>query len=82
MTSEDTNLKQHSGAKVIYRFLGGAALGAFVVIIPISYGSSIDLNLVQISIAFSLIISCGLLSSVWGDKFIDAVMRVLNSFAG
>jgi hypothetical protein len=82
MTSEDTNLKQRSGAKVIYRFLGGAALGAFVVIIPISYGSSIDLNLVQIGIAFSLIISCGLLSSVWGDKFIDAVTRVLNSFAG
>jgi hypothetical protein len=82
MTSEDTNLKQGSGAKVIYRFLGGAALGAFVVIIPISYGSSIDLNLVQIGIAFSLIISCGLLSSVWGDKFIDAVTRVLNSFAG
>jgi hypothetical protein len=82
MTSEDTNIKQRSGAKVIYRFFGGAVLGAFVVIIPISYGSSIDLNLVQIGIAFSLIISCGLLSSVWGDKFIDAVMRVLNSFAG
>ncbi|MBX9254190.1 hypothetical protein H1Q63_09565 [Desmonostoc muscorum CCALA 125] len=82
MTSEDTNLKQRRGAKVIYRFLGGAALGAFVVIIPISYGSSIDLNLVQIGIAFSLIISCGLLSSVWGDKFLDAVTRVLNSFAG
>jgi hypothetical protein len=81
MTSEDTNLKQRSSAKVIYRFFGGAVLGAFVVIIPISYGSSIDLNLVQIGIAFSLIISCGLLSSVWGDKFIDAVMRVLNSFA-
>jgi hypothetical protein len=81
MTSEETNLKQRSGAKVIYRFLGGAALGAFVVIIPISYGSSIDLNLVQVGIASLLVISSGLLSSIWGEKFIDAVMQVLNSFA-
>jgi ribosome biogenesis protein Tsr3 len=81
MTSEETNLKQRNGAKVIYRFLGGAALGAFVVIIPISYGSSMDLNLVQVGIASLLIISSGLLSSIWGEKFIDAVMQVLNSFA-
>ncbi|MCM0594182.1 MAG: hypothetical protein HEQ35_04905 [Gloeotrichia echinulata IR180] len=81
MTSENTDLKLRSRAKLIYRFLGGAALGAFVVSIPISYGSSIDLNLVQVGIASLLIISCGLLSSIWGEKFIDAVTRVLNSFA-
>jgi ABC-type antimicrobial peptide transport system permease subunit len=81
MNTEDSDLKLRSSAKVIYRFLGGAALGAFVVIIPISYGSSIDLNLIQISIALLLMVSCGLLSSVWGEKFIDTVMRVLN-FSG
>jgi len=80
MASRDTNLKQLSVTKVIYRFLGGAALGAFVVFIPISYGSYIDLSLVQMVIASLLVISCGLLSSVWGEKFIDTVMRVLNSF--
>lgn len=80
MTSEDTNLKQGNSAKFIYRFLGGATLGAFVVSIPISYGSSIDLNLVQLGIASLLIILCGLLSSLWGEKFIEAVTGVLNSF--
>ena len=80
MTSEDINLKQGNGAKFISRFLGGAALGAFVVSIPISYGSSIDLNLVQLTIASLLIISSGLLSSLWGEKFIEAVTGVLNSF--
>ncbi len=81
MASEDTDSKQASvtsATKAIYRFLGGAALGAFVVAIPILYGSSIDLSLVQVSIASALVISCGLLSSVWGEKFVDTVMRVLD----
>jgi hypothetical protein len=78
MTSKDTDSKQASVTKVIYRFLGGAALGAFVVAIPILYGSSIDLNLVQVGVASVLVISCGLLSSVWGEKFVDIVMRMLD----
>jgi hypothetical protein len=81
MTSKEANPKQRSVAKMIYRFLGGAALGAFVVMIPLSYGASIDLNLFQVSVVSLLVISCGLLSSLWGEKFIDAVMQMLNSFA-
>lgn len=78
MTSKDTDSKQASVTKVIYRFLGGAALGAFLVAIPILYGSSIDLSLVQVGIASVLVISCGLLSSIWGEKFVDMVMRMLD----
>lgn len=78
MTSKDTDSKQASVTKVIYRLLGGAALGAFLVAIPILYGSSIDLSLVQVGIASVLVISCGLLSSIWGEKFVDMVMRVLD----
>jgi hypothetical protein len=81
MNSENPNFKQRFCLKHIYRFLGGAALGAFIAIIPISYGSSTDLNWVQISIALLLVLSCGVLSSIWGEKFIDAVMNTLNSFA-
>jgi hypothetical protein len=81
MTSQNTDSKQRSVPQIIYRFVGGATLGVFVVIIPISYGSSLDLNLLQVGIASLLVISCGLLSSVWGEKFIDAVTRVLDSFA-
>ena len=36
MNSENPNFKQRFGLKHIYRFLGGAALGAFIAIIPIS----------------------------------------------
>jgi hypothetical protein len=81
MTSENTDAKRPAVTKAIYRFLGGAALGAFVVVIPISYGSSIDLNLAQVGIASALILSCGFLSIAWGEKFIDIVARTLNSFA-
>jgi hypothetical protein len=78
MSTEDTDSKA-STAKAIYRFLGGAALGAFVVATPMMYGSSIDLSWIQVSLASALSIACGLLSSVWGGKFIDMVMKVLNN---
>jgi ribosome biogenesis protein Tsr3 len=81
MTSENTDSKQPSVTKGIYRFLGGAALGAFVAAIPVFYGASIDLNLAQVGIASALILSCGFLSIAWGEKFIDIVARTLNSFA-
>lgn len=79
MTSENTDSKQPSVTKVIYRFLRGAALGAFIAVIPLLYGASIDLNLVGVGVASALIISCGLLSIVWGEKFIDIVMQALNN---
>lgn len=78
MASKDTDSKEVSVTKVIYRFLGGAALGAFLVAIPILYGSSIDLGSVQVGVASVLVLSCGLLSSVWGEKFVDMVMRILD----
>lgn len=81
MASEDTELKQRQSTKVIYRFLGGAALGALMVSIPISYGSLTDLNLVQVGVASLLVLSTGLLSSMWGEKFIAALTQVLDSFA-
>jgi hypothetical protein len=81
MTPEDTNPKQHSVTKVIYRFLLGTFLSsAFVVIVSTSYGSIMDLSLVQVGALSVLVILCGLLSSIWGEKFIDAVMRMMESF--
>jgi hypothetical protein len=81
MTSENPNPKQNPVTKVIYRFLMGALLGAFVIVIPISaYGSFADLGLVQVGFSSLLVISFGLLSSVWGKRFIDAVMETMDSF--
>ena len=80
MTSENTDIKQRFTPKVIYRFLGGAVFGVLVVTIPISLSSIDDLNLFHLFIALFLILLSGLLSSILGEKFIDAITRVLNSF--
>ena len=77
MTSEDSDLKKQS-TDVAYRFLGGAVLGAFMVLIPY-FLTSRELNLLDVGAALLLISSCGLLSSLWGKKFIEALMRSLES---
>lgn len=79
MTSDNTDSKQRSFTKVIYRFLGGAVLGVLVVLIPITYGTFNNWSSGQVGIASFLVILCGLLSIVWGEKFIDMVMRMLNA---
>jgi hypothetical protein len=85
MKFKDNDGKQAFVTKIIYRFFGGAALGTFVVAIFIlnelffNNESFNNLNLVRVSILIMLIISSGLLSIVWGEKFIDAVMRVLDN---
>lgn len=79
MTSENTDSKQSSSLKIIYRFLGGATVGTLILLIPATYGTFNDLGLVQAGVASLLLILCGLLSIVWGEKFIDLVMRMLNA---
>ena len=79
MNLNKSNSQFSPSIKTIYKFIGGTAFGAFMVIIPILYGASTDLNLFQVCFALLLIISSGLLSSIWGEKFIDAVMGVFNS---
>jgi ABC-type bacteriocin/lantibiotic exporter with double-glycine peptidase domain len=81
MTSEETNSKQTLIAPIVYRFFGGAALGAFMVAIPISYESPIDVSIVEVGVALLLVISCGFLSVIWGEKFIEAVAKVLNNIS-
>ena len=80
ITNEDKQIPQPAKTKPISRFLGGAALGTFAILIPISYSLPMDLNPVNIGFALLLVISCGLLSSIWGGKFIEGAMDVLNSF--
>ncbi|MEC4985035.1 MAG: hypothetical protein SAJ37_19095 [Oscillatoria sp. PMC 1068.18] len=81
MKPENSQQQKPSLNKSISRFIGGATLAAFLIFIPISYGGRIDLNLFQISIALLLAIFCGLLSTFFGQKFINAVMNSLENFS-
>ncbi|NET71876.1 MAG: hypothetical protein F6K62_13370 [Sphaerospermopsis sp. SIO1G2] len=79
MNLNKDNKQSGFSIKTIYKFCGGATLGAFLVSLPILYGASTDLSLFQVCIALIVIISFGILSSIWGEKFVDAVMNVFNS---
>ncbi len=79
ITSDNTDSNQRSPVNVIYRFIGGAVVGILVLLIPITYGEFNKFGLVQVGVAFVLMISGGLLSVSWGEKFIDTVTRMLNS---
>ncbi len=79
MTSDNTDSKQRSFLKFIYRFFGGAVVGTLLLLIPVTYGTFNDLGVIQASIALLIVILCGSLSIVWGEKFIDVVMRMLSS---
>ena len=72
--------KTQSGIQLLYRFLAGVALGVFLISIPVLFAWPIDLSLIQIGAASSLVIFCGILSSLWGEQFITGVMQVLEGF--
>jgi hypothetical protein len=81
MIETESDPQKPSRIQLVYRFIGGAALGAFVVIIYVSNESPIAWNVMQVSIACLLILSGAILSSIWGDKFIDTVTRALNAIS-
>ncbi len=48
MNFKQGNSQPNPAIKTMYKFIGGATLGAFMVIIPMLYGASTDLNLFQV----------------------------------
>lgn len=60
------------------RFLGGAVLGAFLVVLPLLY-SGIDswaqLMPLQLSLCMFVVVACGILTTKLGGRFYDAVMK-------
>lgn len=81
MSNLNRDRKPNSSAQVIYQFLGGAGLGSFIVAIFISYGSPQVLDLGQVGLAVGFVLLCGILSGIGGKKFIDVVMKGLDSTA-
>lgn len=78
MTSEDNDLEQRSASKTAYLFLGGITTGAFAMLILDSF-FPVELNMLNVGIAIVVVMSCGLLSSIFGKSFINALMDVLGS---
>ncbi len=79
MTFNDTDSKQLSLIKVISRFLSGAMVGVLILLIPVTYIKSNNFEIAQLAVGLVLIIFCGLLSILWGKKFIETVTQMLNN---
>ncbi|MBE9139656.1 hypothetical protein IQ254_21060 [Nodosilinea sp. LEGE 07088] len=73
MPKETKNL----APKLASRFLGGAALGAVLVALPLTYSSPLGLDGMLMAKVSFVVVVCGLMSMVWGAKLINAVMEAL-----
>ncbi|MFQ4137521.1 hypothetical protein PGN35_014485 [Nodosilinea sp. PGN35] len=60
------------------RFAGGAALGALLVALPLTYGSPFSLEPMQAAKAGFVILGCGAMAVLWGQALINAVMESLG----
>jgi hypothetical protein len=78
MSSEQTDPKP-SLVNPIVRIGGGMAIGAFLVAIPLTYSSVTDLSSVQIGVALTVIMGCGLAAGRWGGRFVDVLAGVFES---
>jgi hypothetical protein len=78
MMPENSDPTQRSPLRWASRFAGGAALGAVLVALPLSYGSPFSLDPMQIAEAGFVIIGCGVMATIWGQSLINAVMESLG----
>ncbi len=78
MASKDIDSKQRPVTKMVYLFFGGAAAGLFMVLVLYSF-SFVELNWLNVGVATLAIGLCGVLSSIFGIRFIDQLMDTLGS---
>ncbi|MEM9449814.1 MAG: hypothetical protein AAGA75_14900 [Cyanobacteria bacterium P01_E01_bin.6] len=75
ISSTDT---EKSSMHQLYRFLGGAVLGAFMVLVPY-WLAPIDVTPLSIGVGSALVITCGLLSVRFGKQFFETLANLLGA---
>ncbi|MGB3200640.1 MAG: hypothetical protein WBA99_07050 [Nodosilinea sp.] len=75
---DTTEHTQRSPLRWASRFAGGAALGAVLVALPLTYGASLSLDPRQIASAGFVMIGCGVMAVLWGQSLINEVMEALG----
>lgn len=87
MPFEDNSPQEQTQTVIAYRVLSGVALGLVVLLVYLIYTmfltlSSIEWNVTSISIFASVPIVCGLLSAVFGKRFLDLLLAIIASLLG
>lgn len=66
----------------VVKFLGGAALGGFFILVPLLYAdihSLSQLTPLQLGLSLFVVVTCGTLTVKLGERFFDAVMKGLGN---
>jgi len=61
------------------RCAAGAGMGTLIAAVPFSAGSASQLSIVQVSVAGIVVVISGVMSCLWGDRFLDSVSKALDS---
>ena len=67
---------------IIFRFLGGVVLGLLLLLVYLIYAtlwslSGIEWNVTVISVFVLVVVLCGVLSAIFGKKFLDILIAVI-----
>lgn len=68
-------------SRIAFRFVGGTAMGSLIVSVPFSAGYAFQLSTVQLAVAAMVVLSAGVMSSLWGERFLEAISKALDSTA-
>lgn len=61
------------------RFATGAGMGVLILVVPFSAGSPFQLGTPSILAAGAVVVAAGVLSCLWGARFLDAISKALDS---
>jgi hypothetical protein len=87
MPFEDNSPQEQTPSVIASRFLIGVALGLVLLLVYLVSAmllslSSIEWNVTKISIFASVPIVCGLLSAVFGKRFLDMLIAIIGNLPG
>lgn len=77
-TEQSSTNTEQSSVHQLYRFFGGAVLGAFMVLVPY-WLAPINVTPLSIGVGSALVITCGLLSVRFGKQFFETLANLLGA---
>jgi hypothetical protein len=81
MTTEENNPKRRTSTELPQQFLLGIAFGVLLALIPLTYLSisTLEMKLLYIELMAALVLTCGILAVLLGEKFLQPLITFLKS---
>ena len=77
MSAKNLDDRLSFSSKKIYAFVAGAAVGGFMLTIPYWF-SAIESSPLHIGISILLVLTCGILAGLLGEKFIQSLAQAMS----